>query len=146
MEAKQELEAELSALRITDQRLRLGYADGVVDVDDIKGRIEATRERMAALDDQIGPLARAAGSLRNEAWGPIMRAGQDKSLFARQVERYADVYTSRVSNFLYPTPFAMLRAVRLDLPHDPHPEHQTENATQERWLGPNGGETDSIGS
>ena len=128
MEAKQELEAELSALRITDQRLRLGYADGVVDVDDIKGRIEATRERMAALDDQIGPLARAAGSLRNEAWGPIMRAGQDKSLFARQVERYADVYTSRVSNFLYPTPFAMLRAVRLDLPHDPHPEHQTENA------------------
>jgi hypothetical protein len=53
-----------------------------------------------------------------------MRAGQDKSLFARQVERYADVYASRVSNFLYPTPFAMLRAVRLDLPHDPHPDHR----------------------
>ena len=53
-----------------------------------------------------------------------MRAGQDKSLFARQVERYADVYTSRVSNFLYPSPFALLRASRLDLPHDPHPAHE----------------------
>jgi hypothetical protein len=47
-----------------------------------------------------------------------MRAGIDKSLFARQVERYADVYTSRVSNFLAVGPFAMLRAGRLSLPHD----------------------------
>jgi hypothetical protein len=48
-----------------------------------------------------------------------MRAGYDKSLFARQVERYADVYTSRVSNFLAATPFAYLRAARSSLPHDP---------------------------
>ena len=38
--------------------------------------------------------------LGNATWGPLMRAGNDKGLFARQVERYADVYTSRVSNFL----------------------------------------------
>jgi hypothetical protein len=47
-----------------------------------------------------------------------MRAGNDKSLFARQVERYADVYTSRASNFLMETPFAFLRAPRGTLPHD----------------------------
>jgi hypothetical protein len=47
-----------------------------------------------------------------------MRAGADKSLFARQVERYADVYTSRVSNFRYETPYAYLRAARGSLPHD----------------------------
>ena len=52
-----------------------------------------------------------------------MRAGADKSLFARQVERYADLYTSRVSNFLWPGPYAMLRAGRLDMPHDPHADH-----------------------
>jgi HAD superfamily 5'-nucleotidase-like hydrolase len=124
MKQKQELEAELAALRITDQRRRLDYAPGMVDVDDAKARMEGTRDRLAALDDEIAPLARMSGRLRNDAWGPLMRAGQDKSLFARQVERYADVYSSRVSNFLYPTPFAMLRATRLDLPHDPHPEHQ----------------------
>jgi hypothetical protein len=47
-----------------------------------------------------------------------MRAGIDKSLFARQVEKYADCYTSRVGNFLHASPFALLRASRLDLPHD----------------------------
>ena len=53
-----------------------------------------------------------------KAWGPMMRSGQDKSLFARQVERYADIYTSRVSNFAYQTPFAYWRAPRGSLPHD----------------------------
>jgi len=40
-------------------------------------------------------------------------------LFARQVERYADIYTSRVSNFLAATPFAYPRAARGSLPHGP---------------------------
>jgi 5'-nucleotidase len=70
------------------------------------------------LDDRIGPLARASGELGNARWGPLMRAGSDKSLFARQVERHADVYTSRVSNFGLRTPFAYLRAARTSLPHD----------------------------
>jgi hypothetical protein len=73
---------------------------------------------LAALDDRIAPLAKAAGELGNPAWGPLMRAGNDKSLFARQVERYADVYTSHVSNFLYVTPFGFLRGERSSLPHD----------------------------
>ena len=47
-----------------------------------------------------------------------MRAGVDKSLFARQVEKYADVYTSRVSNFARATPYGYLRAARGSLPHD----------------------------
>jgi len=54
----------------------------------------------------------------NETWGPLMRAGVDKSLFARQVEKYADVYTSRVSNFAHATPYGYLRAARGSLPHD----------------------------
>jgi hypothetical protein len=47
-----------------------------------------------------------------------MRAGNDKSLFARQVERYADAYMSRVSNLRYETPYAYMRAARGSLPHD----------------------------
>jgi len=74
--------------------------------------------RAVALDEQIAPLARAASGLGNPIWGPLMRAGNDKSLYARQVERYADAYTSRVSNFRYETPFGYLRAARGSLPHD----------------------------
>mgnify|MGYP002355083439 CR=1 FL=1 len=35
------------------------------------------------------------------------------------MERYADIYTSRVSNFLFATPFVYLRSPRGSLPHDP---------------------------
>ena len=51
-------------------------------------------------------------------WGAIMRAGIDKSHMARQIERYADVYTSRVSNFLGATPSAYFRSPKSSLPHD----------------------------
>ena len=76
------------------------------------------RTKLVELDDLIAPLAIAAGRLSNERWGLLMRSGVDKSLFARQVERYADVYTSRVSNLLYATPHGYLRAFRSPLPHD----------------------------
>ena len=118
MQTKAGLEAEMAALRLAMLRMREGYADPAIEPDDAEGALEEVRAELEALDAEIAPLARAAGRLRHEAWGPLMRAGLDKSLFARQVERYADVYTSRVSNFLYPGPFALLRAGRLDLPHD----------------------------
>ena len=57
--------------------------------------------------------------MANERWGLLMRAGNDRSLFARQVERYADLYTSRVSNLGAETPYGYLRARRTNLPHDP---------------------------
>ncbi len=123
MARKAELEAQVAALRVAAQRSRLGYAPPAVTVPDPAVALVELRGELARLDELISPLAIAAGQIRNEAWGPLMRAGQDKSLFARQVERYADVYTSRVSNLLYPSPFAMLRASRLDLPHDPHFSH-----------------------
>ena len=85
---------------------------------EVSAELEEVQARVRELDEQISPLARAATGLGNEIWGPIMRAGKDKSLYARQVERYADVYTSRVSNFGYETPYAYLRAARGSLPHD----------------------------
>ncbi len=118
MADKEAMERRLAVLRLTSQRNRLGYAPPGLDGDP-DTEIEELKSRLAALDDEIAPLARAAGKIRNEAWGPLMRSGNDKSLFARQVERYADVYTSRVSNFLHATPYAFLRAARGSLPHDP---------------------------
>jgi HAD superfamily 5'-nucleotidase-like hydrolase len=85
--------------------------------------LEQVTARAIELDEQIAPLAKEASGLGNAIWGPLMRAGNDKSLYARQVERYADIYMSRVSNLRYETPFAYLRAARGSLPHDPttHP-------------------------
>ena len=85
---------------------------------DTAAELSRVTNRAIELDEKIAPLARESSQLGNEIWGPLMRAGNDKSLFARQVERYADVYTSRVSNFRSETPFAYLRAARGSLPHD----------------------------
>ena len=77
------------------------------------------RTRLVDLDQELAPLAKAATELSNPRWGLLTRAGNDKSHLARQVERHADVYTSRVSNFLLATPFVYLRSLRGTLPHDP---------------------------
>jgi hypothetical protein len=84
----------------------------------IAERLRALRAAHDALDQRIVPLARQASQIGHAVWGPSMRAGNDKSRLARQIERYADVYTSRVSNLLTLTPYGYLRAARGSLPHD----------------------------
>jgi HAD superfamily 5'-nucleotidase-like hydrolase len=121
MREKEELEREVCRLRVLIQRRKRDYGPppGEGDERDPEGRLAGVRDALVALDERIAPLARAAGELGNPIWGSLMRAGNDKSLFARQVERYADVYLSRVSNFLYETPYGFLRSARPSLPHDP---------------------------
>ena len=110
------LDHRQATLRLERERAR---AEGdTASVQTIGDQLSDITAEAIALDSTIGPLAKASGELGNGTWGPLMRAGNDKSLFARQVERYADVYTSRVSNFGYETPFAYLRAARGSLPHD----------------------------
>ena len=86
---------------------------------EVHQQVAAIRAQLEALDETLAPLARSAGELANPRWGLLTRAGNDKSHLARQVERYADIYTSRVSNFLFATPFVYLRSPRGSLPHDP---------------------------
>ena len=128
-----ELEAEIvDAIGFAeDERRLVAMMRDKVDLDRRQAQLRMARERGESADDldsvvreagrldaQIAPLAKQAGELGHPVWGPLMRAGNDKSLFARQVEKYADVYTSRVSNLRAETPYAYLRAARGSLPHD----------------------------
>lgn len=119
MDEKEALEAEFSALRLERQRNRHGYGPQTDRSDKALSEAMADlRTRLVDLDERIAPLAQASGHLLNDHWGPLMRTGKDKSHLARQVERYADIYTARVSNFLHLTPFTYLRSHRGSLPHD----------------------------
>ncbi len=116
---KAELDSRLAQLRLARQRAQHKYGPGpAARPEELEVVIRSVNEESQQLDAKISPLAKASGEMGNPTWGPLMRAGNDKSLFARQVERYADIYTSRVSNFLAQTPFAYLRAARGSLPHD----------------------------
>jgi hypothetical protein len=114
MRDKVALELEQAQWRL--RVLRAEFADaGTREADARLGRLRAQLDR---LDEEMAPLAATLGTLANEAWGPLMYAGNDRSLLAHQVENYADVYMSRVSNLLLYTPFAYLRAPRGHLPHE----------------------------
>lgn len=121
MRQKERLEQEQVLLRLALLRLEHGgpLPDGVSgDPAAIHERLRELRQGNDALEMQIAPLIVRAGEIGNRRWGPLMRAGNDKSRLARQIERHADVYTSRVSNLLHLTPFGYLRAARGSLPHD----------------------------
>jgi hypothetical protein len=120
MTEKESLESEADQIRLTLQRRRVDYGP-VSDepTPSLELRAEQLRTRLQALDQEIAPRAKAAAERSHPIWGLLTRAGNDKSHLARQIERYADVYTSRVSNFLHVTPFAYLRSPRGSMPHDP---------------------------
>jgi HAD superfamily 5'-nucleotidase-like hydrolase len=119
MVAKAGLEQEHLQLKTCLQRTEHRYGPKcTLSVAELTRRIDTLKEQIADLNDRIGPLAQKAQTMFNPRWGLLTRAGIDKSYLARQLEGYADIYTSRVSNFLYQTPFAYLRSTRSSLPHD----------------------------
>lgn len=117
MAEKTVIEREQALLRLSAQRQQRRYAPAP-PVSEPESKLARLRAQVERLDAEIGPLAVELGSLYNDTWGPIMHAGQDPSFWAGQLENYADIYTSRVSNFLAVTPFAYLRAPRSSMPHD----------------------------
>jgi HAD superfamily 5'-nucleotidase-like hydrolase len=114
---KEQIEAAYCQARLQAQRKNLGYTS-VVDAQFNPKSLAELRSQTEVLDEKVSPLARASTELNNPYWGLLMRTGNDKSYLAYQVERFADIYTSRVSNLLYTTPFAYLRSHRGSLPHD----------------------------
>ena len=116
MADKEREEHLYSTLRLAAERIERKATAG--DPAPLREQMGQSKARLGALDAQIAPLAEEAGALFNPRWGLLMRAGLDKSYLARQLERYADAYTSRVSPFLAYPPYVYLRAPRVSLPHD----------------------------
>ncbi|MFH1809673.1 MAG: HAD-IG family 5'-nucleotidase [Pseudomonadota bacterium] len=119
MQNKQHLEEWSCALRVRLQRSKSRRVPlARPDLDEVHAELARLREQQEQLEQRIGPLASSAAKIGNDQWGPLMRAGNDKSYLAFLIERHADIYTSRVSNFLHATPYAYFRSARGSLPHD----------------------------
>lgn len=124
MADKVEIETRVARLRL--ERLGAKSATAATSAETrrrVDAELNLALAASARLDETIAPLAQEAGALGNPTWGLLLRAGNDKSLFANLLERSADVYTSRVSNLGLQTPYAYLRAARPSLPHDANLDH-----------------------
>jgi len=87
--------------------------------DAMEGAVEQLRGSIEALEAEIHLLLWDDGAHVNKHWGYATRAGfADKSHLMRQIEKYADIYTSRVSNFQSYTPYKHFICGQQSLAHD----------------------------
>ena len=117
MRDKMRLEHEGNAIRLEIQRRESGLQASATD-EGLAVRLEQILSAIDAIDARISPILAEDGRAFSKTWGLLLRAGNDKSHLTRQIERHADIYTSRVSNLRSYTPFAYFRAPRGAMPHD----------------------------
>ncbi|MCU1282261.1 MAG: superfamily, partial [bacterium] len=83
-----------------------------------KRRLDELRAALKAAADEVSENDRVIDRAFNPYWGAIFREAAENSRFGQQVEDYACVYTSRVSNFLAYSPLRYFRSPRDHMPHE----------------------------
>jgi 5'-nucleotidase len=80
--------------------------------------LDALRDRAGLMDAEVDSLEDRIDRAYNPYWGSCLREGNENSRFGEQVNDYADLYTSRVSNFGPYSPLRYFRAPRRPMPHE----------------------------
>ncbi|MGZ3416630.1 MAG: HAD-IG family 5'-nucleotidase [Polyangiales bacterium] len=95
----------------------------------IFGELEAERQRSKRAVERVRTLLREIETSAREIearvdetfhpyWGSLLKEGTETSSFGDQVEEYACLYTSRVSNFFHYSPLQSFRSPRDLMPHE----------------------------
>ena len=82
------------------------------------GKELVSRRAAAALDKEIKRLIEHKEARVHIVWGELMKVGLERSRFANQVASYACLYTSRVSNLRFYSPFKKFVSKSEQMPHD----------------------------
>ena len=83
-----------------------------------KRTLDSLRSRSRMMEDEVRALESSIDGAYNPYWGAMFREGNENSRFGEQVSQYADLYTSRASNFLAYSPLRYFRAPRERMPHE----------------------------
>ena len=83
-----------------------------------RSTIDSLRDRADLMDAEVDSLEQRLDRAYNPHWGSLLREGNENSRFGEQVNDYADLYTSRVSNFSPYSPLRYFRAPRRPMPHE----------------------------
>ncbi len=103
-----------------------------------KAELDLLRRALREATEIADALEREVEEGFNPYWGLLFKEGNENSRFGEQVERYACLYTSRVSNFLYDSPLQYYRSPRDLMPHE-------QAGSWSALLAPEGGETPAPG-
>lgn len=83
-----------------------------------KRSVERVRGQMRAVDAEHSKLEREIARRFHPYWGSLLKEANETSSFGDQVEEYACIYTSRVSNLLSYSPLQYFRSPRDLMPHE----------------------------
>lgn len=84
----------------------------------IKRAVERIRGQMRVIDAELLRLEREISKQFHPYWGSLLKEGNETSSFGDQVEEYACLYTSRVSNLNLYSPLQFFRSPRDLMPHE----------------------------
>jgi 5'-nucleotidase len=84
----------------------------------VKRALERVRGRLRQLESEITLIDRRIDQRFHPFWGSLLKEGNEQSSFGAQVEEYACLYTSRVSNFLAYSPQQYFRSPRDVMAHE----------------------------
>jgi 5'-nucleotidase len=93
-------------------------AEGRAERSRTKHAIERIRIRLRAVDEESDTVERRMAERFHKYWGSLLKEVHEQSSFGQQVEDYACVYTSRVSNFRHYSPQQTFRSPRDEMPHE----------------------------
>ncbi len=84
----------------------------------ISAKLGSTQKIRVTLEIELKRLIEEREFSAHPVWGELMKAGLEQSRFAAQLEDYACVYSSRVSNLRFYSPFKRFTAPPELLPHE----------------------------
>lgn len=84
----------------------------------VKRSIDRVRARLRHVDAELHAIERRVDQRFHPFWGSLLKEENEESSFGSQVEEYACVYTSRVSNFLLYSPQQYFRSPRDEMAHE----------------------------
>jgi 5'-nucleotidase len=110
----------LNALDRRVDRMPAGAARDAVEEERRRGKAELEKLRRALADAnaRVETLQASIEEGLNPYWGLTFKEGNENSRFGEQIEDYACLYTSRVSNFVFYSPMAYHRSPRAAMPHE----------------------------
>ncbi|MDA3810890.1 MAG: HAD-IG family 5'-nucleotidase [Spirochaetaceae bacterium] len=81
-------------------------------------KINKLFEKMDELNSKISEYLKEYKTFFNPYWGEILRAGYDESRYAEQVEKYACIYMTKVSDLYKYSPKTYFRPYHRTMPHE----------------------------
>jgi HAD superfamily 5'-nucleotidase-like hydrolase len=88
------------------------------DFKKVKGELDKLRRALRECNEIAKTLEADIERGFNPFWGLHFKEGNENSRFGEQVEQYACLYTSRVSNFVFYSPLHSYRSQRELMPHE----------------------------